>query len=493
MKQMTSPRPLPPFLQSPLGLLLDGSFVASTGGVTRPVENPATGQTLTQVAEGTAADVDLAVASARKAFEKGVWRKNSAVQREKILWTLADLMEKHLDELVELEVLDNGMPIGMVTRAIERAIDGVRYYAGMCTKLHGVTSDISGQRADFHAFSLLEPVGVVALIVPWNSPLAAACNKLAPALAAGCSCVLKPAEQTPLTALRLGKLALEAGIPPGVLNIVTGNGPGVGAALATHPGVDKISFTGSTEVGKELVRAAAGNLKRLTLELGGKSPVFVFDDADMDIAIPRAAAAIFANSGQICYAGSRLFIQRKSFEKVVEGIAAIAKKMRIGDGFDKQTELGPLISARQRESVLAYIESGLAEGAELLTGGSAADREGYFVQPTVFANTRADMRVVQEEIFGPVLAAMPFGSLEEVAPLANASRYGLGAGVFTSDLSTAHRAAKAIAAGNVWVNFYGGADKSLPFGGFKESGWGREGGSDGIEAFMEKKAVYIRL
>jgi acyl-CoA reductase-like NAD-dependent aldehyde dehydrogenase len=493
MTTTTSERPLPAFLQSPLGMLLDGQFVPSESGQTLAVENPGTGREVARVPQGTAADVERAVASARKSFDKGSWRKNSAVQREKTLWKLADLMEAHLDELVELEVIDNGMPISLVTRAIERAIDGVRYYAGMCTKLHGVTTDISGQRADFHAYSTLEPIGVVGLIIPWNSPLAAACNKLAPALAAGCSCVLKPAEQTPLTALRLGQLALEAGIPPGVVNIVTGDGPVVGAALANHPGVDKISFTGSTEVGKALVRAAAGNLKRLTLELGGKSPVFVFDDADMDIAIPRAAAAIFSNSGQICYAGSRLFIQRQSFDKVVAGIAAIAQKMRMGDSFDPKTELGPLISKRQRDGVLSYIYSGLSEGAELLVGGKAPDRPGWYVQPTVFANTRADMRIVQEEIFGPVLAAMPFDSVDEVAKLANATRYGLGAGIFTRDVSTAHKVAKAVQAGNVWVNFYGGADKSLPFGGFKESGWGREGGSDGIEAFMEKKAVYIRL
>ncbi len=486
-------RPAPAFLQSTLGMFLDGALVASQGGAVRDVENPATGQTVAQVPEGTAADVDRAVLSARKSFDKGVWRKNSAVQREKILWTLADLMEQHLDELVELEVIDNGMPIGMVTRAIERAIDGVRYYAGMCTKLHGVTTDISGQRADFHAYSLIEPVGVVGLIVPWNSPLAAACNKLAPALAAGCSCVLKPAEQTPLTALRLGQLCIQAGIPPGVVNIVTGNGPVVGAALAAHPGVDKISFTGSTEVGKALVRAAADSLKRLTLELGGKSPVFIFDDADLDTAIPRAAAAIFTNSGQVCYAGSRLYVQRKSYDKVMAGIAAIAQKMRIGDGFDPKTEIGPLISRRQRDSVMQYVENGLAEGAELVTGGKAVERDGYFVQPTVFANTRADMRIAREEIFGPVLAAMPFDTVEEVAGLANDTRYGLGAGVFTRDVSTAHRVAKAVQAGNVWVNFYGGADKSLPFGGYKESGWGREGGMDGVEAFMEKKAVYIRL
>ena len=406
---------------------------------------------------------------------------------------LVRLLERHLDELVELEIIDNGMPISLVTRAIERAIDGVRYYAGMCTKLHGVTTELSGQRAEFHAYSLVEPVGVVGLIVPWNSPLSAACNKVAPALAAGCSCVLKPAEQTPLTALRLGQLALEAGVPPGVLNVVTGIGSAAGAALAQHPDVDKISFTGSTEVGKALVKMAAGNLKRLTLELGGKSPVFVFDDADMQIAIPRAAAAIFSNSGQVCYAGSRLFVQRKSFDKVVEGIAAIAAKMRVGDSFDPKTELGPLISDRQRQTVMSYIDTGIADKARLVTGGKQMQRAGYFVEPTVFADTSLDSRLVREEIFGPVLAAMPFDSLDDLATHANATRYGLGAGVFTRDLSTAHRAAKLIQAGNVWVNFYGGADKSLPFGGYKESGWGREGSVDGIEAFVEKKAVYIRL
>ena len=489
----TSARETPHFLKAPLGMLIDGKFGPAVSGKTLPVENPATRQVFAQMPAGSVEDVELAVQSARRSFVKGSWRKNSAVQREKILWKLADLLEQNLDELVELEVIDNGMPIGMVTRAIERAIDGVRYYAGMCTKLHGVTTDISGQRADFHAYSLVEPVGVVALIVPWNSPLSAACNKIAPALAAGCSCILKPAEQTPVTALRLGQLALEAGIPPGVLNVVTGEGSSAGAALANHPDVDKVSFTGSTEVGKALVRASAGNLKRLTLELGGKSPVFVFDDADMDIAIPRAAAAIFSNSGQICYAGSRLFIQKNSFDKVVAGIAAIAAKMKVGDGFDPKTELGPLISAHQLKGVMSYIDSGIADGAELVTGGKAVSRSGYFVEPTVFANTRPELRMVREEIFGPVLSAMPFNDLKDLAASANATRYGLGAGIFTRDVSTAHRAAKLIQAGNVWVNFYGGADKSLPFGGYKESGWGREGGMEGVEAFMEKKAVYIRL
>src|SRR5581483_11089411 len=326
---------LPNFIQRPLRLLIDGRWCDAMSEQSIDVENPATGRVIASVSAGNASDVDVAVKAARRSFENGVWRRMSSVQREQILWKLSDLLEANLDEMITLEILDNGMPISLVVRAIKRAIDGLRYYAGMCTKIYGRTTNISGKRAEFHAYSQCEPVGVVGLIVPWNSPLSAALSKVAPALAAGCSAILKPAEQTPLTALRLGELALEAGIPPGVLNVVTGYGRSVGAALAQHPDVDKISFTGSTEVGKELVRAAAGNLKRLSLELGGKSPVFIFDDADMEIAIPRAAAAIFSNTGQICYAGSRLYVQKKSFEKVVEGVAASARKMKIGDGFSK--------------------------------------------------------------------------------------------------------------------------------------------------------------
>jgi len=483
----------PDFLKKPLGMLMDGQYCDAKSGARIDVENPATGEVITSVPAAGADDVDRAVASARASFEKGSWRRMSPVQRERVLWKFSDLAEKNLPELVALEILDNGMPVSLVTRAIERAIDGLRYYAGMCTKIYGQTTNISGKRAEFHAFSQCEPVGVVGLIVPWNSPLSAALNKVAPALAAGCSAILKPAEQTPVTALRLGELALEAGVPPGVLNVVTGFGREAGAALANHPDVDKISFTGSTEVGKELVRNAAGNLKRLTLELGGKSPVFVFDDADMDIAIPRAAAAIFSNSGQICYAGSRLFVQKKSFEKVVDGISGIAQKMKTGDGFRKETELGPLISGRQLDRVLGYVQSGLDEGGSLVTGGKRVGSKGYFVEPTVFTSLGAESALLKEEIFGPVLAASSIDGFEDVAKVANATRYGLGAGIFTTNLSTAHRAANLIRAGNIWINFYGGADKSLPFGGYRESGWGREGSQDGIEAYLEKKAVYIRL
>jgi len=483
----------PRFAQQSLSMLIAGKPAFARSGRTLDVENPAIGSVFAKVPAAGAADVDAAVQAARQSFDLGSWRRMTAVDRERVMWKLSDLIENRIDEFVELEVWDNGMPNGLARRAIERAIDGFRFYAGICSKIYGNTSDISGPRAEFHAFSLKEPVGVAGLIIPWNSPLSAALNKVGPCLAAGCSAILKPAEQTPLSALRLGELALEAGIPAGVLNVVTGTGAEAGAAIAGHPDVDKISFTGSTEVGKLLVKAAANNLKRLSLELGGKSPVFVFADADMKTAIPRAAAAIFSNSGQICYAGSLLFVQKPVFDKVIAGIAEIAQKMRIGDGFEETTELGPLISSEQHARVVGYINDGVNTGAELVTGGKPIDRPGYFVEPTVFVKTRPEQKIVREEIFGPVLSAMPFDDLSDVSKLANATSYGLGAGVFTTSLSTAHKAVRAIRAGNIWVNFYGGSDKSLPFGGYKESGWGREGGYAGLDAFLEQKAVYMRL
>ncbi len=486
-------RTTPDLLQRPLRMLIGEQWVEAASGEVLDVENPASGEVVAAAPRGAAADVDQAVQAARHSFDAGTWHRLSGVRRERIMLRLAELLEQHHQELVHLEVLDCGMPISLAGKAIERGVDGFRYYAGMCTKIYGVTSDISGPRADFHAYSRCEPAGVAALIIPWNSPLVAALNKLGPALAAGCSVILKPAEQTPLTALRLGELALEAGVPAGVVNIVTGLGNEAGAALSRHPDVDKLSFTGSTAVGKQLIRDSATNLKRLTLELGGKSPVFIFNDADMDKAIPRAANAIFANTGQICYAGSRLYIQKESFDRVVAGIADIARNMRIGDGFDPKTQMGPLISEQQQRRVLEYIDLGVAEGAELVEGGGRFGESGYFVSPTVFNTTGKTGRLTQEEIFGPVLAAMPFSGLEDLATLANDTDYGLGAGVFTRDVGNAHMAAKLIRTGNVWVNFYGGTDKSLPFGGYKQSGWGREGGQDGIDAFLEKKSVYIRL
>lgn len=484
---------LPASIEKDAKMLIGADWVDASGGGRFDVENPATEECVATVPAGEADDIDRAVKAARESFEAGVWRRNTAVQRERIMWRMSDLLWAQREELARIETIDCGMPNGVALRAIERAIDGFRYYAGMCTKISGRTVDISGQRAEFHAYSQVEPVGVAGLIVPWNSPLSAALNKVAPALASGCSAVLKPAEQTPLTALRLGQIALDAGLPPGVLNVVTGFGVHAGAALANHHDVDKVSFTGSTTVGKELIRASAGNLKRLSLELGGKSPVFVFPDADMRKAIPRAAAAIFANAGQVCYAGSRLFVHEECYDEVLDGIAKIAATTQLGDGFAETTQMGPLISARQADRVMSYIDTARQSGVELLAGGARPDGPGHFVQPTVFSHVSPDTPLVSEEIFGPVLAAMPFSDPYHAAALANDTRYGLGAGIFTQNLSVAHKLASRIKTGNVWVNFYGGSDKALPFGGYKESGWGREGGPEGIDAFLEHKAVYMRL
>lgn len=480
------------FLSTPRQMLIGGNWVEAVSGETIAVEDPATGKLIGYVAAAGRDDVDSAVRAARASFEARVWQGMPGEQRAAIMWKLADLIEANMPELIHLEVLDNGMPTAFAQATIGGAASGLRYYAGMCTKLYGRTTTM-GADMEFHAYSLSEPVGVVGLITPWNGPIATLFTKLAPALAAGCSVVVKPAELTSLTALRVGALALEAGVPPGVVNIVTGLGTVAGAALVEHPGVDKISFTGSTAVGKSIVAAAAGNLKRVTLELGGKSPVFVFDDADLDAAIPAAAMGIFANSGQVCFAGSRLYVQPKVYDKVVAGIEAFAKSLTLGSGLDTANRLGPLISNRQRERVLSYIESGLAEGAELVTGGKTHGDAGYFIEPTIFAGATPDMKIVQEEIFGPVLSVMLFDDIAEVAKLGNATSYGLGAGVYTRDIGNAHKAARLLDAGNIWVNCYGRTDKSLPFGGFKQSGWGRENGPEGIDAFLEKKAVYIKL
>ena len=480
------------FLATPRRMLIGDEWVEALGGGTLPVENPATGEEIGRVPAGDAADIDRAVRAARDSFTRRVWRGLPADRRAATMWKLADLIEANMAELKRLEVLDNGMPEVFAAATIGGAANGLRYFAGQCSQIGGRTSQVGGD-LEFHGFSTVEPVGVAGLITPWNGPIATMCTKLAPALAAGCSVVVKPAELTSLGALRLGELILEAGIPAGVVNIVTGLGTVAGAALVDHPDVDKISFTGSTAVGKAIVRAAAGNLKRVTLELGGKSPVFVFDDADLDVAVPAAAMGIFANSGQVCFAGSRLYAQPGIHDRLVAGIEAFAKKVVLGSGLDPATQLGPLISRQQRERVLSYIESGLAEGAELVAGGRAHGDAGWFVEPTIFAGARPDMRIVQEEIFGPVLSVMRFDGLEDVARLGNATSYGLGAGIYSRNVSTIHKAARLLDAGNIWANCYGRLDKSLPFGGFKQSGWGRENGPEGIDAFLEKKAVYIKL
>jgi acyl-CoA reductase-like NAD-dependent aldehyde dehydrogenase len=480
------------YLAVPRKMLIGDTWVEASSGERLDVEDPATGARIGSIPAATASDVDLAVRTARAAFESRVWRGMPREQRAAVLWKLSDLLLANIEEFARLEVLDNGMTGAFARATATSAATGLRYYAGMCTKIHGRTSDI-GNDLQFHAFSVAEPVGVAALIVPWNGPIVTACTKMAPALAAGCSVILKPAEQTSLTALRLGELILEAGIPPGVVNIITGLGPTTGQALVSHPGVDKVSFTGSTAVGKSIVATAAKDLKRVTLELGGKSPVFVFDDADLTTAIPAAAMGIFANSGQVCYAGSRLYVQAKVYDRVVAGLEQAAKNIKLGSGLEQSTNLGPLISARQRRRVLEYIGSGVEQGAELVTGGSAHGGAGYFVEPTIFANGRPDMRIVQEEIFGPVLTVMRFTDIGDVGRLGNATSYGLGAGVYTTNLSNAHKAVRLLDAGNIWVNCYGRTDKSLPFGGFKQSGWGRENGFEGVEAFLERKAVYMHL
>jgi phenylacetaldehyde dehydrogenase len=478
-------------------MLINGKWVEAASGKTFPTFDPATGEVLSQVAEGDREDIDRAVKAARAAFETGPWSKMTASERGRAIWKLGDLLEQRRDEFAEIESLDNGKPYKVARAAdVPLAAELFRYMAGWATKIEGNTIPLSvpyTPGAKYLAYTLREPVGVVGQIIPWNFPLLMAAWKLGPALATGNTIVLKPAEQTPLSVLRLGELIQEAGIPDGVVNIIPGYGETAGAALAAHPDVDKIAFTGSTEVGKLILHAAAGNLKKVSLELGGKSPNVVFADVDLDSAIAGAASAIFFNHGQCCCAGSRLFIESSIFDKVVEGVSARAEKIRVGPGMEKSTDMGPLVSAEQLNRVCSYLESGFAEGAKATVGGERLGDKGYFVKPTVLVNTNPQMKVVREEIFGPVVTAIPFRDPEELVTSANNSEYGLAAGIWTRDIQKAHRTAALLRAGTVWINCYNIFDAALPFGGYKQSGWGREMGHEVLEQYTEVKAVCAAL
>ena len=475
-------------------MLIGGDWVEGQSGKRIDIEDPATGKTFASVPAGTAADVDRAVTRARAAFESAAWSRMRPLDRAKIIEAIARKIEDNALELALLESYDNGKAVHHALAVdVPAAADVFRYMAGWASKIGGQVNAFSGDGKQYHSYSVREPIGVVGQIVPWNYPLAMAAWKIAPALAAGCTIVLKPSEVTPLTALRLAELALEAGLPEGVLNVITGYGHEAGQALVEPPGIDKIAFTGSTRVGKQIVQTAAKDLKRVTLELGGKSPSLIFADADLEQASIGAALAIFFNSGQVCLAASRLYVERSVYDQVLEGVAKVAQTFKLGHGRDPSTMLGPLVSKAQQTRVLDYIEQGRASGAEIVTGGGTGSGEGYFVEPTIFSNPSADASIVREEIFGPVLVATPFDDVDAAIKAANDTRYGLAANIWTRDLSRAHLTARKLEAGTVWINTHGMNDPSTPFGGVKESGWGREVGEEGVLHYTETKTVTALL
>ena len=484
------------FLQRAPKMLIGADWTSASDGNRMDLRNPATGEVLCQVPAGTAADVDRAVRAARQAFDDSAWSRTRPRERQNLLWKLADLMERDADLLAELECLNNGKSAAVArVMDVQLAIDFLRYMAGYATKIEGTTVDVSMPLmpdGDFHGYIRREAVGVVGAIVAWNFPLLLACWKLGPALATGCTVVLKPADETPLTALKLAELVLEAGYPAGVFNVITGTGLNAGVALTRHPGVDKLTFTGSTEVGKQIGKAAMDNMTRVTLELGGKSPTIVLPDANLQDAAAGAATAIFFNQGQVCCAGSRLYVHRKHFDNVIADIAGIANGMKLGSGLDPAVQMGPLISAKQQDRVTGYIELGRELGATIACGGEGFG-PGYFVKPTVIVDVDQRHRLVQEEIFGPVLVAMPFDDVDEVIAMANDNPYGLGASIWSNDLGAVHRMIPRIKSGSVWVNCHSALDPALPFGGYKMSGVGREMGAAAIEHYTELKSVLIRL
>lgn len=476
-------------------MFIDGRWVDSVGGNVFESRNPATGQVLATVPRGTAADIDLAVAAARRAFE-GPWSRFRPAERQRLLLTIADLFDKYWDDLSLCDTLDMGKPISRARGDRGRVTGMLRYYAGLATALDGRTID-SSLPGEYLSYTRKEPVGVVGAIIPWNAPIAASVWKIGPALATGCTIVLKPSEEAPMSPLLIARILEEAGVPAGVVNVVTGHGVEAGAPLAEHGDVDKLAFTGSTATGQSILRASAGNVKRVSLELGGKSPIIVFADADLDEAVPRVGLAAFANSGQICIAGSRLFVEDSIHDEFVDRLGAYAAGLQVGNGADPATEIGPVVSERQLDKITSYIQSGISDGARPVAGAArlreGALADGFFVAPTVFADARDDMKMVREEIFGPVISAMRFTDADDAIARANATPYGLSAGVFTSNVGRAHRVAHRLRTGTVWVNTYHALDPAVPFGGAKMSGYGKEGGTEHIEEYLATKAVWVDL